>query len=139
MYGKTSHLAFAPLRKAPDRPDRLPWPSPGRGQQLGPGRVQKGDCDAPFFTCLVLIEPVTQRLSVSIGRISDDEIEFDLVGVDSSVANAFRRILISEVCPFMCVSNASLILLSRSQPSLSRMSMSGQTPRSSKTRSLLSV
>lgn len=34
---------------------------------------------------------------MSIGPVAEDEIEFDLVGLDPSLANAFRRILISEV------------------------------------------
>ena len=29
--------------------------------------------------------------------MSHDELEFDMVGVDASIANAFRRILLSEV------------------------------------------
>jgi DNA-directed RNA polymerases I and III subunit RPAC1 len=34
---------------------------------------------------------------VSIQRLSNRSIEFDLIGVDASVANALRRILIAEV------------------------------------------
>lgn len=30
-------------------------------------------------------------------RLSEDDIEFDLIGIDASIANAFRRILIAEV------------------------------------------
>ena len=30
-------------------------------------------------------------------RLSQRSVEFDLVGVDASIANAFRRILIAEV------------------------------------------
>jgi DNA-directed RNA polymerase I and III subunit RPAC1 len=32
-----------------------------------------------------------------VQRLSNRSIEFDLVGVDASIANAFRRILIAEV------------------------------------------
>ena len=39
-----------------------------------------------------------QNLKVSVKRLSQRSIEFDLVGVDASIANAFRRILIAEVC-----------------------------------------
>ena len=30
-------------------------------------------------------------------RLEDQELEFDLIGVDCAIANAFRRILLSEV------------------------------------------
>ena len=39
-----------------------------------------------------------QRLQVKIQKLSSRSIEFDLVGVDASIANALRRILIAEVC-----------------------------------------
>jgi DNA-directed RNA polymerases I and III subunit RPAC1 len=32
-----------------------------------------------------------------VTRLSNRSIEFDLIGVDASIANAFRRILIAEV------------------------------------------
>lgn len=38
-----------------------------------------------------------QRLAVRVERLSNRSIDFDLVGVDASIANAFRRILIAEV------------------------------------------
>jgi DNA-directed RNA polymerase I and III subunit RPAC1 len=38
-----------------------------------------------------------QGLRIDIQRITKDTIEFDLIGVDASIANAFRRILIAEV------------------------------------------
>ncbi|KAI0333208.1 insert subdomain of RNA polymerase alpha subunit [Cubamyces sp. BRFM 1775] len=38
-----------------------------------------------------------ENLKVSVKRLSQRSIEFDLVGVDASIANAFRRILIAEV------------------------------------------
>lgn len=38
-----------------------------------------------------------KELKVDIQRLSRRSIEFDLVGVDASIANAFRRILIAEV------------------------------------------
>lgn len=37
-------------------------------------------------------------MNVEVKRLSQRSIEFDLVGVDASIANAFRRILIAEVC-----------------------------------------
>ena len=30
--------------------------------------------------------------------LSDEVIEFDMVGIDAAIANAFRRILLAEVC-----------------------------------------
>jgi DNA-directed RNA polymerase I and III subunit RPAC1 len=39
----------------------------------------------------------SQKLHVRINRLSQRSIQFDLVGVDASIANAFRRILIAEV------------------------------------------
>jgi len=44
-----------------------------------------------------------QNLKVKVQRLSQRSIEFDLVGVDASIANAFRRICIAEVCPFLAV------------------------------------
>ncbi len=38
-----------------------------------------------------------QTLKVSVKRLSQRSVEFDLVGVDASIANAFRRIMLSEV------------------------------------------
>ncbi|OBZ65907.1 DNA-directed RNA polymerases I and III subunit RPAC1 [Grifola frondosa] len=38
-----------------------------------------------------------KTLQVSVKRLSQRSVEFDLVGVDASIANAFRRILIAEV------------------------------------------
>jgi len=43
-----------------------------------------------------------KNLKISIIRSEENEIEFDLIGVDCSLANAFRRILISEV-PSMAI------------------------------------
>ena len=39
----------------------------------------------------------SQKLHVKVNRLSQRSIQFDLVGVDASIANAFRRILIAEV------------------------------------------
>lgn len=38
-----------------------------------------------------------QRFQLKINRLTAESMEFDLVGVDASIANAFRRILIAEV------------------------------------------
>eukprot|EP00262_Sarcandra_glabra_P006740 TRINITY_DN1923_c0_g1_i1.p1 TRINITY_DN1923_c0_g1~~TRINITY_DN1923_c0_g1_i1.p1 ORF type:complete len:369 (+),score=68.97 TRINITY_DN1923_c0_g1_i1:191-1297(+) len=39
---------------------------------------------------------------VEVVRLSEEDIEFDLIGIDASLANAFRRILISEL-PTMAI------------------------------------
>jgi hypothetical protein len=41
--------------------------------------------------------PLEQNLQVKIHSLSDSTTEFDLVGLDSSLANALRRIMIAEV------------------------------------------
>ncbi|KAJ7611611.1 DNA-directed RNA polymerase [Roridomyces roridus] len=43
-----------------------------------------------------------KNLTVQVRRVSQRSIDFDLVGVDASIANAFRRIIIAEV-PTICI------------------------------------
>ncbi|KAG6916072.1 hypothetical protein DXG01_008546 [Tephrocybe rancida] len=43
------------------------------------------------------LEKFQQNLKVNVQRLSQRSIEFDLVGVDASIANALRRILMAEV------------------------------------------
>lgn len=43
------------------------------------------------------IEKLIEKLKISITHLDDESIEFDLIGVDPSIANALRRILLSEV------------------------------------------
>ncbi|KAH8088985.1 insert subdomain of RNA polymerase alpha subunit [Cristinia sonorae] len=43
------------------------------------------------------LQKFKKKLQVKVQRLSTRSIEFDLVGVDASIANAFRRILIAEV------------------------------------------
>ena len=40
---------------------------------------------------------ILQNFKIDMIKMSHDELEFDMVGVDASIANAFRRILLSEV------------------------------------------
>ncbi|KAF9608965.1 hypothetical protein IFM89_012142 [Coptis chinensis] len=42
------------------------------------------------------------NFEVDVIRLNEDEMEFDMIGIDASVANAFRRILIAEV-PTMAI------------------------------------
>ncbi|KAF8629015.1 hypothetical protein AX17_005871 [Amanita inopinata Kibby_2008] len=48
------------------------------------------------------LKKFTKNLKVKVQRLSNRSIEFDLVGVDASIANAFRRIMIAEV-PTVCI------------------------------------
>ncbi|KAJ7168367.1 DNA-directed RNA polymerase [Mycena crocata] len=50
------------------------------------------------------LEKFRKNLTVQVRRVSNRSIEFDLVGVDASIANAFRRIMIAEV-PTICIEN----------------------------------
>lgn len=38
-----------------------------------------------------------QKFKVEIIKLQGDELEFDMIGVDAAIANAFRRILLAEV------------------------------------------
>jgi len=43
------------------------------------------------------LEQLNRNLKVEITNLTDTDIEFDLIGVDASIANALRRILLAEV------------------------------------------
>ncbi|KAF9113972.1 DNA-directed RNA polymerases I and III subunit RPAC1 [Mortierella sp. AM989] len=49
-------------------------------------------------------EKFKENFKIKINRLSKNEMEFDMIGIDASIANAFRRILIAEV-PTMAISN----------------------------------
>ena len=38
------------------------------------------------------------NFGVKVERLTEEDMEFDMIGIDPALANAFRRILISEVC-----------------------------------------
>ena len=42
-------------------------------------------------------EDFCKNLRVDIVSLNEEDIEFDFVGIDAAIANAFRRILIAEV------------------------------------------
>ncbi|RLN66419.1 hypothetical protein BBJ28_00016536 [Nothophytophthora sp. Chile5] len=48
------------------------------------------------------VEQSKRQVKVKIQSLTDDEIQFDLMGVDASIANALRRILLAEV-PTMAI------------------------------------
>ncbi|KAI8060096.1 DNA-directed RNA polymerase [Gongronella butleri] len=50
------------------------------------------------------LEAFKENFKVTINRLSDHSIEFDLIGIDASIANAFRRVMIAEV-PTMAIEN----------------------------------
>lgn len=50
----------------------------------------------------VSVEKFCKNFKIDIKRLTEDEMEFDMIGVDASIANAFRRILIAEV-PTMAI------------------------------------
>ncbi|WJX31449.1 hypothetical protein P8452_19874 [Trifolium repens] len=62
----------------------------------------------------VRLDNFCQNFKVEVKRFTNDDIEFDMIGIDPSIANAFRRILIAEV-PTMAIervyiaNNTSLI------------------------------
>ena len=45
---------------------------------------------------------IFQHFRIDIVNLSENETEFDMVGIDASIANAFRRILLAEV-PTMAI------------------------------------
>lgn len=49
-----------------------------------------------------------QSFSIAVVSLNDEDMEFDMIGVDPAVANAFRRILISEV-PSMAIEKVYMI------------------------------
>lgn len=43
------------------------------------------------------LENFIKNFKIDVIRLREDEMEFDLIGIDAAIANAFRRILIAEV------------------------------------------
>lgn len=43
------------------------------------------------------LEGFRKNFKVEVIKLTEDEMEFDMIGIDASLANAFRRILIAEV------------------------------------------
>ena len=52
---------------------------------------------SPSLTLFLELTARPQKLHLKVNRLSQRSVQFDLVGVDASIANAFRRILIAEV------------------------------------------
>ncbi len=49
-----------------------------------------------------------QNFRIDVVSLNEEDMEFDMIGVDPAVANAFRRILISEV-PAMAIEKVYII------------------------------
>lgn len=52
----------------------------------------------------VYIEKLLEKLKIQVTKLTENDIEFDLIGVDVSIANALRRILLAEV-PTIAIEN----------------------------------
>ena len=50
-----------------------------------------------LLVCLLMFVLNSQGFSVCVGSLKEEEMEFDMIGVDASIANAIRRILLAEV------------------------------------------
>lgn len=48
----------------------------------------------------VRLDNFCNNFKVEVKRFTDEDIEFDMIGIDPAIANAFRRILIAEVIYF---------------------------------------
>uniref|UniRef100_A0A452YZR6 DNA-directed RNA polymerase RpoA/D/Rpb3-type domain-containing protein n=1 Tax=Aegilops tauschii subsp. strangulata TaxID=200361 RepID=A0A452YZR6_AEGTS len=56
----------------------------------------------------VSVEKFCKNFKIEINRLTDEDMEFDMIGVDASIANAFRRILIAEV-PTMAIEKVFMV------------------------------
>lgn len=50
--------------------------------------IPLSDINSPFFL---------QNFRIEIIKIDGNDMEFDMIGIDAALANAFRRILLAEV------------------------------------------
>ncbi|CAA0815398.1 RNA polymerase I subunit 43 [Striga hermonthica] len=50
------------------------------------------------------LEEFRNKFRVEVVRLTEDDLEFDMIGIDAALANAFRRILIAEL-PTMAIEN----------------------------------
>ncbi|XP_067941700.1 DNA-directed RNA polymerases I and III subunit RPAC1-like [Watersipora subatra] len=62
-----------------------------------PGAYSSADFDDRWN-----LESLAEKIRIEIVRDEENELEFDLIGVDAAIANALRRILLSEV-PTMAI------------------------------------
>lgn len=43
------------------------------------------------------VDHFCSKFRVEVNRLTEDEMEFDMIGIDPAIANSFRRILLAEV------------------------------------------
>ncbi|KAG0465838.1 hypothetical protein HPP92_020002 [Vanilla planifolia] len=72
------------------------------------GVEYSGAYAAMGFENTLQLDSFCRDFRVEIKRLTKDAIEFDLVGIDASLANAFRRILIAEV-PTMAIEKVFIV------------------------------
>lgn len=65
-------------------------------------KLKESANDYGFADDFFNIEKFKKSMSIKIEKCRDLELEFDLIGVTPAVANAFRRLMISEV-PSMAI------------------------------------
>ncbi|RHZ03823.1 hypothetical protein DYB26_016514, partial [Aphanomyces astaci] len=66
-----------------------------------------GRCHCMAILSHAFVDNFKKHFKVKIQSLSDEDIVFDLVGIDASIANAFRRILLAEV-PTMAIEHVYL-------------------------------
>jgi DNA-directed RNA polymerase I and III subunit RPAC1 len=54
------------------------------------------------------LEHFKQQFKIVMGAMDEDSLEFDLIGIDVSIANALRRIMIAEI-PTMAIENVYIL------------------------------
>ena len=65
-------------------------------------------CDTVEDVPGTFIEDMHKNLKIHIVSLTEDDIEFDLIGVDASIANALRRIMLAEI-PTMAVEHVFIM------------------------------
>ena len=59
--------------------------------------------DSSCCVCVCVLS-LLQKFRVEVVSLNEEDMEFDMIGLDASIANAFRRILLVEVCERVCMS-----------------------------------
>lgn len=61
------------------------------------GEIQAGEPSTFSLLAKSVLIIFVQNLTLRVDRLTPSRIEFDLIGIDASIANALRRICIAEV------------------------------------------
>ncbi|XP_011339497.2 DNA-directed RNA polymerases I and III subunit RPAC1 [Ooceraea biroi] len=87
-------------------------PNPARDKKQDPRWCMKEHENVREYTYYpeksTALEKIKKKLKIEVVREQDRELEFDLIGCDTSLVNAFRRILISEV-PSMAIEQVYIV------------------------------